>query len=112
MKKLLTVVCLRTSLQVQQSFAGTLAWTSPISISSPCVNASHPQIVIGINGKATYFSPESHLIKTSQLPAGENWRTITTISNSGASISRWRAETATSSTGASGLARHVEAADA
>lgn len=138
MKKLLTVLCLMTSLQWQQCFATTLTWTTPVTISTPGVNASDPQIMIDVNGNATSVWVENNFIQASHLPSGGSWGTITTISNTGASSPRlgvdtagnvtavwlesgvvssatlpaggsWSAETAISSSGASSLSTYVDA---
>jgi hypothetical protein len=137
MKKLLTVLCLMTSLQWQQCFASTLTWTSPVTISTPGVDASDPQIKIDVNGNATSVWVENNFIQASHLPSGGSWGTITTISNTGASSPHlgidtagnvtaiwlengvvssaalpaggsWSAETAISSTGASSLSTYVD----
>lgn len=84
MKKLLTLACLMTSLQ-WQCFANTLNWSSPVSISTPNVNASDPQVAIDSNGNATSVWVESNIIQASHFPAGGSWGTITSISNTGAS---------------------------
>jgi hypothetical protein len=85
MKKLLTVLCLMTSLQWQQCFATTLTWTSPITISTPGVDASDPQIMIDTAGNVTAVWLESGVVSSATLPAGGSWSAETAISSTGAS---------------------------
>ncbi len=136
MKKLLALTCLLTALQ-WHSFADTIHWNAPITVSTPNVNASDPQIVVDPSGNATSVWVENNIIQSSHLPSGGSWSALTSISSTGASTPRlgidtagnvtavwlengivssatlpaggsWSAETAVSSSGASSVALSLD----
>lgn len=67
-------------------FAYSLQWSSPPAvISSPGINASHPEIAVDSNGNGAALWIENAYIKSSYFTSGGSWSSPVTLSGSGAS---------------------------
>lgn len=79
MKKIL---CLILLLSAYSGFLHSdITWSSPVSISTPSVNAVDPHVVIDSNGNATALWVENNIIISASLPFGGSWSSQVTLSN-------------------------------